>query len=68
MLKKHSVTLYGHTTSITLEDIFWDGLKEIAEKRAMTLQKLLEEIDESRTGNLSSALRVYVCEYYKNSC
>ncbi len=65
MLKKHSVKLWGHSTSITIEDIFWHTLKDIAEKRDIPLKNLIEEIDEARTGNLSSALRVYVCHYYQ---
>jgi predicted DNA-binding ribbon-helix-helix protein len=64
-LKKHSVKLWGHSTSITIEDIFWDGLKHIADTKNISLKKLIEEIDEAREGNLSSALRVYVCRYYQ---
>jgi len=65
MMKKHSVKLWGHLTSITIEDIFWDSLKEIAQKQSISLKKLIEQIDDAREGNLSSALRMYVCEYYK---
>jgi predicted DNA-binding ribbon-helix-helix protein len=64
-LKKHSVKLCGHSTSITIEDIFWDSLQLIAQQKNMPLKKLIEQIDEARQGNLSSALRVYVCHHYQ---
>lgn len=63
-LKKHSVKLWGHATSITLETIFWEALKTIAREKQITLRHLIEQVDEARTGNLSSALRVYVFERY----
>lgn len=59
-LRKHSVLLDGHPTSITLEDAFWDALKTIAKRRGMSLNKLITEIDHARATNLSSALRVFV--------
>lgn len=62
-LKKHSVTLEGHRTSITLEEEFWAELQKIAAARNMPLQKLIASIDKTRTGNLSSALRVYVLSW-----
>jgi predicted DNA-binding ribbon-helix-helix protein len=65
-LKKHSVTLSGHSTSITIEDVFWKSLKDIAQEKGISLKSLVEEIDQNRDGNLCSALRVYVCLHYKN--
>ena len=59
-MRKHSVLLDGHPTSITLEDAFWDALKAIAKERGMSLNKLVTEIDHARVTNLSSALRVFV--------
>jgi predicted DNA-binding ribbon-helix-helix protein len=60
-LKKHSVRISGHPTSITLEDEFWLALKTIAEKRNLTLTSLIETIDQTRgERNLSSAIRVFV--------
>jgi predicted DNA-binding ribbon-helix-helix protein len=59
-MKKHSVTLRGHRTSISLEEIFWKELQRMAEAQRRPLQKLIEEIDRGRAGSLSSALRVYV--------
>ena len=66
-LTKHSITLQGHQTSVTLENIFWQSLKEIAENQNKTIKQLIEEIDESRTGNLSSAIRVYIIQHIKNN-
>ncbi len=61
-LKKRSVSIAGHRTSISLEDAFWSALQRIARRRGLTLAALVSEIDSARTGNLSSALRVYVLE------
>ncbi len=59
-IRKHSVLISGHRTSVSLEDAFWGELKLIAARRGLSLGKLVAEIDEARSGNLSSALRVYV--------
>lgn len=59
-LKKHSIVIAGHQTSITLENIFWQQLKKIAKRRAMSLSLLIAEIDAYREANLSSAIRVFV--------
>ena len=59
-MKKHSVLVAGHATSVTLENLFWQALKVIANKQCKTLSKLITEIDQHRAGNLSSAIRVYV--------
>ncbi len=59
-LKKHSVQIAGHGTSISVENIFWRELKKIAARRTMSLNALIMEIDETRDGNLSSAIRVFV--------
>ncbi|MCA0201545.1 MAG: ribbon-helix-helix domain-containing protein [Proteobacteria bacterium] len=60
MIKKRSVDIAGHRTSISLEEPFWDALAAIADKRQISMNKLIAEIDKERTGNLSSALRVFV--------
>ncbi len=62
-IKKRSVTISGHRTSITLEDIFWQALRDIATDRGLSLAALVEEIDDLRTTALSSALRVYAMEH-----
>jgi predicted DNA-binding ribbon-helix-helix protein len=59
-LKKHSIVIAGHQTSITLENIFWGQLKDIAAARNISLSKLVADIDSTREGNLSSAIRVFV--------
>jgi|SRR6266566_2615690 predicted DNA-binding ribbon-helix-helix protein len=63
---KRSIVVAGHKTSVSLEDAFWNGLKEIARERHMTLSELVAEIDAQRQlGNLSSALRLLVLEFYR---
>ena len=58
---KHSLVIAGHRTSISLERAFWEALKTIAARRAMSLAALVAEIDAARgRANLSSAVRVYV--------
>jgi predicted DNA-binding ribbon-helix-helix protein len=59
-LKKRSVTIAGHRTSVSLEPEFWDALTDIAVRRGTSLAGLIGEVDASRRGNLSSALRVFV--------
>ena len=63
---KRSIVIAGHKTSVSLEDAFWKGLKEIATGREMTLSDLVASIDtDRRYGNLSSAIRLFVLEYYR---
>lgn len=62
-LTKHSITLKGHQTSFTLEVIFWQALKQIAAHEKVSVKSLVESIDATRTGNLSSAIRVYVLKH-----
>ena len=59
-LKKRSVTIAGHRTSVSLEAPFWAALKEIAAERGVSLNFLIAEVDGTRAQNLSSALRVFV--------
>ena len=64
---KHSVTLRGHRTSISLEDEFWQELRALAEKQGMAINALVAEIDVNRGSDvgLASALRLYVLEALK---
>jgi predicted DNA-binding ribbon-helix-helix protein len=63
---KRSIVIAGHKTSVSLEDAFWTGLKEIAIARELTLSDLVATIDTDRHhGNLSSAIRLFVLEYYR---
>lgn len=60
-MRKHSVNILGHQTSITLEDEFWETLKDTAQQRGLSLNKLIADIDEAREEeNLSSAIRIYI--------
>jgi predicted DNA-binding ribbon-helix-helix protein len=64
---KRSIVIAGHKTSVSLEDAFWKGLKDIAGSRDMTLSELVASIDsERRHGNLSSAIRLFVLDHYRN--
>jgi len=64
---KRSIVIAGHKTSVSLEDAFWNGLKEIANGRDMTLSDLVATIDSERQhGNLSSAIRLFVLDFYRN--
>jgi predicted DNA-binding ribbon-helix-helix protein len=65
-IAKRSVLVGGRKSSVSLEDAFWHGLKEIAKKRRMTLSNLVGTIDAGRQqANLSSALRLFVLEFYR---
>lgn len=61
-LEKHSVTLAGHRTSISLEVCFWRHLKRIAEKEALSVNELVRQLDEARDGSLSGAIRAFVLQ------
>jgi predicted DNA-binding ribbon-helix-helix protein len=64
---KRSIVIRGHKTSVSLEDEFWKGLREIAAKRDMTLSVLVAAIDEKKQyGNLSSAIRLFVLDSYRD--
>jgi len=66
-MKKHSVKVAGHATSITLEKEFWTELKAIAARDKKSINTLVTEIDETRSGNLSSALRLHVLKDLKQA-
>jgi predicted DNA-binding ribbon-helix-helix protein len=64
---KRSIVIAGRKTSVSLEDAFWNALKEIAAARGMTLSDLVAAIDSKRQhSNLSSALRLFVLDFYRN--
>jgi predicted DNA-binding ribbon-helix-helix protein len=66
LIVKRSVVLAGHKTSVSLEDAFWKSLKEIAIRKEMTLSDLLGAINaEHHHGNLSSAIRLFVLNFYR---
>lgn len=64
---KHSLTLHGHRTSVSLEEPFWRAFREIAAERGLPVNALAEVIDEGRAPDvgLASAIRVYVLAHYR---
>lgn len=66
-MKKRSVSIAGHQTSVSLEEPFWDALRDLAAARGLSAAALIAEIDASRDGNLSSAIRVYVLNAYRGA-
>ena len=63
---KRSIIINGHKTSVSLEDAFWADLKNIAHTQQATLSELVTEIDQTREGNLSSAIRLFVLDHFRN--
>jgi len=63
--RKHSLTLKGHRTSVSLEDPFWQAFQRIANERGLALNELAAEIDARRgiDAGLASSIRLYVLEY-----
>jgi predicted DNA-binding ribbon-helix-helix protein len=60
-VRKHSLVIAGHRTSVSLESVFWDALKQIAAEEGVSLAALVARVDAERgAANLSSALRVYI--------
>ena len=66
LIFKHSIVIDGHKTSISLEDAFWTDLKNIAHNQQATLSELVTQIDQTREGNLSSAIRLFVLHHFRN--
>ncbi|MEY4983036.1 MAG: hypothetical protein RIR62_1302 [Pseudomonadota bacterium] len=66
--EKHSLTLHGHRTSVSLEAAFWDAFRQIAAERGLTLNQLAARIDDERQGDigLASAIRVHVLAHFRN--
>lgn len=64
---KHSLTLHGHRTSVSLEGAFWQAFREIAAERGVALNVLAAEIDAARAPDvgLASAIRVFVLAQYR---
>jgi len=66
LVVKRSIIIAGHKTSVSLEDTFWKGMKEIASSRRLTLSDMVTAIDTDRaSGNLSSAIRLFVLDHYR---
>jgi predicted DNA-binding ribbon-helix-helix protein len=66
LVVKRSIVIAGHKTSVSLEEAFWKGMKEIASSRNLTLSDVVTAIDSERaSGNLSSAIRLFVLDHYR---
>jgi predicted DNA-binding ribbon-helix-helix protein len=66
LVARRSIVLAGQNTSVSLEEPFWQGLKDIAASRGTTLSDLIGSIDRKRKhDNLSSALRLFVLDHYR---
>jgi predicted DNA-binding ribbon-helix-helix protein len=67
LVVKRSMVIAGRKTSISIEDVFWNGLRGIAKGRKETVSQLLASIDANRkAANLSSAIRVFVNDFYRD--
>lgn len=67
--EKHSLTLRGHRTSVSLEPEFWDAFRAIAAEKAVAMNELAAEIDAARRGEegLASAIRVFCLQHYQRA-
>lgn len=66
LIVKRSIVVRGHKTSVSLEEAFWNGVKEISRARGKTLSDLVSDIDQKREqGNLSSAIRLFVLDHFR---
>lgn len=69
---KRSINISNHSTSIFIEEEFWQGLKEIAFEKKISVPALISEIDReslsAENSNLSSRVKVYVLQYYRGKC
>ena len=64
---KRSIVIAGHKTSVSLEDAFWSGVREIAKERKESVSDLIASVDTDRLqSNLSSAVRLFVLNFYLN--
>jgi predicted DNA-binding ribbon-helix-helix protein len=67
LVVKRSIVIDGHKTSVTVEEAFWKGLHKIAHERDMGVNRLIASIDRDRQfANLSSTIRLFVFEYYRD--
>lgn len=70
-IRRHSVSIHGHRTSVSIEDAFWTELKRIAREEGRSVASLISSVDRARAAdgidapNLSSALRLHVLEWLK---
>ena len=68
VIVKRSIVIAGHKTSVSLEDAFWNSLKDIGRSSDQTLSEIVGDIDTRRqNGNLSSAIRLFVLDHYRGN-
>lgn len=65
-MRKRSVVIAGHRTSVSLENAFWTALKDMARRKGTTVNRLVTDIDRRRAGNLSSAIRVHILQAFRS--
>lgn len=62
----HNVIVAGHRTSVRLEPVMWDALRDIARRQRVSVHDLVTEIDRDRTAStLTAAIRVYIVSFYR---
>ena len=62
-----NVVVAGHRTSVRLEPLMWEALREITRLRGLTLNELITEIDRNReASSLTAAIRVFIVDFYRN--
>jgi len=64
---KRSVMIAGHASSVSIEKPFWDAFKALAKKQGLSINQLVTELDDARSVNLSSAIRLYVLHSLKQT-
>ncbi len=64
-IRKRSVDIAGHRTSVSVEEPFWEALHDIAMRKKISVSELIASIDRAREGNLSSAIRLYVLKDFQ---
>ena len=64
---RRSIRIHGRKTSVSLENEFWNGLREIADRENTSVSVLVDRINEERDNvNLSSAIRIFVYDYFQS--
>ncbi|MGY8935469.1 MAG: ribbon-helix-helix domain-containing protein [Alphaproteobacteria bacterium] len=66
-MRKRSVVIAGHRTSVSLENAFWEALKQEAAARGQTINQIITGIDKQRYGNLSSAIRLFILKNIRSA-
>jgi predicted DNA-binding ribbon-helix-helix protein len=65
-INRHTIVIDGRQTSVSVEDAFWNALKEVVTWRGETIRSVIASIDANRQSNLSSAIRLFVLECYRD--